>query len=163
MDQLHSQDDAHVTARALADMASAVIRAVPDRRSMSFTTASTLARLEREGPLRLTALAAAEGVRQPSMTQLVQRLERQALAVRIADPDDGRATLVAITDTGREVLAERRQAREARLADLLGALPDEEQRALGAAMRIALPVVHRMLKDGTQRRLLEQNHAGGER
>ncbi|MDQ0955349.1 DNA-binding MarR family transcriptional regulator [Streptomyces phaeochromogenes] len=164
VDQSHSKDRLPETARALADLASAVVRAVTDRRGMSFTAASALARLEREGPARLTALATAEGVTQPSMTQLVQRLERQALALRIDDPEDGRVTLVAITDTGREVLAERRQQRDARLADLLSALPDEEQNALAAAMRTALPLVQRMLQDDTQQRpLLEQDDIGSER
>ena len=165
VDQSHSEDRLQETARALADLASVVVRAVTDRRGMSFTAASALARLEREGPARLTALAAAEGVTQPSMTQLVQRLERQALALRIDDPEDGRVTLVAITDTGREVLAERRQERDARLAALLSSLPDEEQQALATAMRTALPLVRQMLlQDGTQQPpLLEQHSTGSKR
>ncbi|MEU9895348.1 MarR family winged helix-turn-helix transcriptional regulator [Streptomyces phaeochromogenes] len=165
MDQSHSEDSLQETARALADLASVVVRAVTDRRGMSFTAASALARLEREGPTRLTALATAEGVTQPSMTQLVQRLERQALALRIDDPEDGRVTLVAITDTGRAVLAERRQERDARLATLLSSLPDEEQQALARAMRTALPLVQQMLlQDGTQQPpLLEQHSTGSER
>lgn len=164
MDQSHSEDSLQETARALTDLASVVVRAVTDRRGMSFTAASALARLE-QGPARLTALAAAEGVTQPSMTQLVQRLERQALALRIDDPEDGRVTLVAITDTGREVLAERRQERDTRLANLLSSLPDEEQHALATAMRTALPLVQRMLlQDGTQQPpLLEQHSTGSKR
>ncbi|MFD3314112.1 MarR family winged helix-turn-helix transcriptional regulator [Streptomyces sp. NPDC058694] len=165
VDQSHSEDRLQETARALADLASVVVRAVTDRRGMSFTAASALARLEREGPARLTALAAAEGVTQPSMTQLVQRLERQELALRIDDPEDGRVTLVAITDTGRAVLAERRQERDTRLAALLSSLPDKEQQALATAMRTALPLVQRMLQDdGTQQSpLLEPGSTGSER
>lgn len=132
-------------ARALAEVAGTVIRSLVDRRGMSFTTASTLGRLEREGPVRLTVLAAAEGVAQPSMTQLVQRLESQGLATRVGDPDDGRVSLVAITDAGRTVLAERRQEREARLAGLLDALSEDEREALGAAMKTAVPLVRRMV------------------
>ncbi|WP_435882220.1 MarR family winged helix-turn-helix transcriptional regulator [Streptomyces umbrinus] len=165
VDQSHSEDRLQETARALADLASVVVRAVTDRRGMSFTAASALARLEREGPARLTALAAAEGVTQPSMTQLVQRLERQALVLRIDDPQDGRVTLVAITDTGRAVLAERRRERDDRLADLLSSLPEEEQQALATAMRTALPLVQQMLlQDRTQQPpLLEQHSTGSER
>jgi DNA-binding MarR family transcriptional regulator len=132
-------------AGALAEVAGAVVRSLTDRRGMSFTTASTLGRLEREGPLRLTVLATAEGVAQPSMTQLVQRLENQGLATRVSDPDDGRVTLVAITDAGREVLAERRREREARLVRLLATLSKEERRALGSAVQTALPLVRRMV------------------
>ena len=134
-------------AGALAEVAGVVVRSLADRRGMSFTTASTLGRLEREGPVRLTALAAAEGVAQPSMTQLVQRLEGQGLAVRVSDPGDGRVTLVAITDAGREVLVERRRERNTRLAHLLATLSEDERRALGSAMRTALPLVQRMVEE----------------
>ncbi|MEU0598502.1 MarR family transcriptional regulator [Streptomyces sp. NPDC006393] len=128
---------------------------------MSFTAASTLARLEREGPARLTALAAAEGVAQPSMTQLVQRLERRGLVRRVDDPADGRVTLVAVTDAGRELLAERRRLRDGRLADLLAALPAEEQQALGEAVRTALPLVRRMLEGAAAPRHLTARHDTG--
>nr|WP_078917165.1 MarR family transcriptional regulator [Streptomyces sp. NRRL S-813] len=128
---------------------------------MSFTTASTLARLEREGPARLTALAVAEGVAQPSMTQLVQRLERRGLVRRVDDPADGRVTLVAVTDAGRELLAERRRLRDGRLADLLAALPAEEQQALGEAVRTALPLVRQMLEGAAGPRHLPARHDTG--
>ncbi|MEV7502551.1 MarR family winged helix-turn-helix transcriptional regulator [Streptomyces sp. NPDC093018] len=133
------------TAQSLAETASAVIRVVTDHRDLSFTAASTLARLEREGPVRLTLLAAAEGVAQPSMTQLVQRLERQDLVMRVDDAVDGRVTLIAVTDAGREVLAARRRSRDARLADLMTGLPDDDRRALAEAMRVVAPLVQRML------------------
>ncbi|WP_258399230.1 MULTISPECIES: MarR family winged helix-turn-helix transcriptional regulator [unclassified Streptomyces] len=118
-----------------------------DHRDLSFTAAATLARLEREGPLRLTLLAAAEGVAQPSMTQLVQRLERQDLVMRVDDAVDGRVTLIAVTDAGREVLAARRRSRDARLADLMATLADDDRRALADAMRVVAPLVQRMLAD----------------
>ncbi|WP_377273989.1 MarR family winged helix-turn-helix transcriptional regulator [Peterkaempfera sp. SMS 1(5)a] len=112
---------------------------------MSFTTASTLGRLARGGPARLTALAADEGVSQPSMTQLVQRLERQGLVRRTSDPADGRVVLVAVTDAGRELLADRRRARTERLAALLAALPAEDREALAAAAAGALPALERLV------------------
>ncbi|WP_269857561.1 MarR family winged helix-turn-helix transcriptional regulator [Streptomyces sp. RPT161] len=138
------EESCRETAAALFDVTTVMIRHLSDRQGMSLTTASTLRRLEQAGPIRLTALAAAEGVTQPSMTQLVQRLERQGLATRVGDPQDGRVCLVAITDAGREVLAERHRSAHARLAELLGTLPAEDLQALGEAMRTALPVIHRM-------------------
>jgi DNA-binding MarR family transcriptional regulator len=119
---------------------------------MSLTTAATLSRLEREGPTRLTALAAAGGLAQPSMTVLVQRLEAQGLASRVADPEDRRVRLVAITDAGRELLAERRRTGDARVASLLAALPEQDVQALSEAMHTALPIVRRMLREAAQPR-----------
>jgi DNA-binding MarR family transcriptional regulator len=101
---------------------------------LSLTTAATLSTLEQSGPIRLTALAASEGVTQPAMTQLVGRLEDAGLAARRADPDDGRVVNVEITDTGRELVAERRAARAERLSALLSRLSKADQDALAAAL-----------------------------
>lgn len=101
---------------------------------LSLTTGATLATLDRSGPSRLTALAANEGVTQPAMTQLVGRLEVAGLAVRTADPGDGRVVRVQITDAGRELLARRRAARAARLSALLTRLSQADQDALAAAL-----------------------------
>jgi DNA-binding MarR family transcriptional regulator len=101
---------------------------------LSLTAAATLSTLERSGPCRLTALAAAEGVTQPAMTQLIGRLADAGLAERCADPDDGRVVHVQITPAGRELVASRRAARALRLSGLLAALSEADQRALAAAL-----------------------------
>ncbi|MFF9645850.1 MarR family winged helix-turn-helix transcriptional regulator [Kitasatospora aureofaciens] len=134
-------------AAELNELATGLVRhLLSDRQGMSLTTVAALGRLEQEGPIRLTALAAAEGIAQPSMTALVQRLERQNLASRSTDPADGRVCLVAITDAGRELLAERHRAQRARVAGLLAALPEQDVQALSEAMHTALPIVRRMLR-----------------
>ncbi|MEV7941288.1 MULTISPECIES: MarR family winged helix-turn-helix transcriptional regulator [unclassified Kitasatospora] len=135
-------------AAALNELATGLVRhLLSDRQGMSLTTVAALGRLEREGPIRLTALAAAEGIAQPSMTALVQRLERQGLASRMADPEDGRVCLVAITDAGHELLAERHRAQRTRVAGLLTALPDQDVQALSEAMHAALPIVRQLLRE----------------
>src|SRR5207244_476584 len=80
---------------------------------------ATLATLERSGPRRLTALAVSEGVTQPAMTQLVDRLQGMSLLERAQDPADGRVVQVRITDEGRALLARRRAVRGQRVAGLL--------------------------------------------
>jgi DNA-binding MarR family transcriptional regulator len=109
---------------------------------ISLTAASTLRRLEREGPRRLTELATAEGVTQPAMTQLVQRLEREELADRAADPADGRVVLVRVTSKGTELLERRRAIRAEHLASLLADLSDDDQALIAAA----LPALERLAK-----------------
>jgi len=115
------------------------------RADLSASAVSTLGRLGRQGPLRLTALALREGISQPSMTQLIQRLERQGLVSRRADPGDRRAALVSITDAGRKRIDERRRIRRARLAALLETLSIEERQALALSSKVALPIVRRLL------------------
>lgn len=55
-------------------------------------------------PLRVTVLANLLGVDAPTVTRKVQQLERLGYVARTADPDDGRATRIQLTDTGREIL-----------------------------------------------------------
>jgi DNA-binding MarR family transcriptional regulator len=119
-------------------------------RDISFTAATTLARLARQGPARVTWLAAAEGASQPSMTQLVQRLERQGLVESVRDPDDGRVVLVSVTDAGRALLERRRRVRGERLAALLAALPAGEGEALAEAALVALPTVRTLLEEAAR-------------
>jgi len=98
------------------------------------TAAATLGTLDRFGPFRLTALAAAEGVTQPAMTQLVGRLADSGLVARSADPDDGRVVYVEITQEGRDMVARRRAARADRLSMLMARLSPADQDALAAAL-----------------------------
>jgi DNA-binding MarR family transcriptional regulator len=107
-------------------------RLTPD--STSLTTASTLRRLDRLGDHRLSDLAAAEGVTQPAMTQLVSRMERDGLAARVGDPTDGRVVVVRLTDAGRELVRRRRHIRSERLAGLLAELSPADRAAIVAAL-----------------------------
>src|SRR5919109_3216879 len=53
-----------------------------------------------ERPRRITELAAREGVTQPAITMLVNRLEERGWVARGSDPNDGRAVLVTLTPDG---------------------------------------------------------------
>jgi DNA-binding MarR family transcriptional regulator len=94
----------------------------------------TLRRLDDEGPLRVTDLAAAELVAQPTMTGIVRRLEQDGLVVRTPDPLDARASRIALTDAGRDELATVRAARAAVLQERLDRLDDDARAALAAAL-----------------------------
>ncbi|QIY76064.1 hypothetical protein HEP84_51165 [Streptomyces sp. RLB1-33] len=80
----------------------------------------------------------------------VQRLDAQGLARRVGHPKDGRARLVATTDARRELMAERRRAQCARVADLLATLPEQGVQAPLEAMRTAVPIVQRMVQAAPQ-------------
>jgi len=119
-------------------------RFLSDRAELSASAAFVLNRVCREGPVRLTTLAAKEGVSQPSMTQLIQRLERLDLVARLADPDDGRAALIGITEHGQTLLNDRKRMRRDRLRALMATLTPEEETALWLAARVALPTLQRL-------------------
>jgi DNA-binding MarR family transcriptional regulator len=134
-------------AELFEDVAVLMLRHLIRRDEISLTAAGTLSRLHRSGPARLTSLAADEGVTQPSMTQLVQRMERQGLITRVADPGDGRVVLVAITEAGRELVRQRRRARIEHLSALLSQLAPADEAALTGAATAALPALQRLIQN----------------
>jgi DNA-binding MarR family transcriptional regulator len=132
-------------AAALERLTRSIVR-MSARGDLSLTAAATLSALDRSGPTRLTDLAMQGGVTQPAMTQLVSRLQEAGLAVRSGDPDDGRVVQVHITDAGRALMAERRTARAALLAELLSQLGETERASLVAALP-AIDSLARMLPE----------------
>src|ERR1700712_5334885 len=136
-------------------------RFLTDRADLSASAGFAMNRVCREGPLRLTSLAAKEGISQPSMTQLIKRLERQGLVTRLADPEDGRAALIGITRHGQDVIDDRQRVRRERLTELLETLTPEEENALWLSARVAFPILRRLAAnaecppDVDQRKVLE--------
>jgi DNA-binding MarR family transcriptional regulator len=107
---------------------------------VSATALSLLDRLDTGGDHRVTDLAVLEGVTQPAATGLVNRLEGRGWAARSADPTDGRASLVTITDAGRARLHEHREQRSLRIAEQLALLDATDQ----AALLDALPALRHL-------------------
>jgi DNA-binding MarR family transcriptional regulator len=118
-------------AEGLQRLARWAVRITP--KQMSMTALGTLSTLS-AGPLRISALAEREGTTQPGMTALVNRLAASGYVRRIADPTDGRATLVQLTAQGESTVADRRATRTAALRDHLQALSPEHRQALAAAL-----------------------------
>lgn len=95
-----------------------------------------LARLRRDGPQRVTTLAVSEHVAQPSMSVLVQRLVKRGLVARQEDPADRRASRIAITPVGEQVLRDRAEARSRWLRERLSRLREEERALLLQALEL---------------------------
>ncbi|GAB3559432.1 MarR family winged helix-turn-helix transcriptional regulator [Spelaeicoccus albus] len=108
--------------------------------AVSSSTATALGRLQQEGPMRITELAQVEGISQPAMTQLVDRIVKAGLARRTTSGDDRRCVLVEITQAGVDTVDERRRRRSGHLHALLQDLADDERAAIVAA----LPALERL-------------------
>ena len=119
--------------RAFEEIATWLRRSRPAS-DVSATRLSLLDRLDVGGALRVTDLAALEGITQPAATTLVNRLVEQDWVTRAADPADGRASRITLTETGRQRLHEHREERSARIADRLALLDVADQAALLAAL-----------------------------
>jgi DNA-binding MarR family transcriptional regulator len=110
------------------------IRRVTPRDDLNAVTLSTLAALVRHGPQRVTDLVARERISQPGMTGVVARLVDAHLAARQHDPRDGRASIIAATEAGRDYLREIHSKRARLLVEHIRDLPDEQRRALRDAV-----------------------------
>jgi len=81
-------------------------------------------------PRRITELAATEVLAQPTVTQLVDRLQKRGFVQRDRDASDGRVVLVSITDAGRDALEQLRGEYRAQMRAAAADLPDDELAAL---------------------------------
>jgi len=97
---------------------------------------STLSVLVIGGPRRVGELAEAEQVEPPTMTRLVDGMERDGYVVRGSDPGDGRAVVVRATAKGVRALNQGRARRIEALASTLRALSSTELRTLSAGVDV---------------------------
>jgi len=100
---------------------------------LSPTQTAVLASISRSGPLTPSELAEIERVKRPTMTRTLACLERQELIERTPDPADGRSSLVAVNDAGRERLSRLRRRKSAYLARRLRKLEPDEVETLARA------------------------------
>jgi DNA-binding MarR family transcriptional regulator len=100
------------------------------------TQLAALATVGKEGPMRLGDLAAVEGIAPSTLTRLVTALEESGYVRRCADPSDARASMLAITPHGLEVLERIRSESTLVLAASLQLLTPEQRAALAAALPV---------------------------
>jgi DNA-binding MarR family transcriptional regulator len=100
------------------------------------TQLAALATVERSGPMRLGDLAAAEGIAPSTLTRLVTALEESGYVRRCADPSDARASTLAITARGNQMLERIRAENNRMLAASLRMLAPAQRSALAAALPV---------------------------
>jgi DNA-binding MarR family transcriptional regulator len=112
--------------------------------SLELTTnqLSAMSVLLNNGDLLMGELAAIEKVQPPSMTRIVNGLEALGFLARRADPADKRQSVVALTDSGKQVLLANRRRRDQWLAMRIAELEPEEREVLRKAVSILEKVNH---------------------
>jgi DNA-binding MarR family transcriptional regulator len=113
-------------------------------RTAALTTGSTvssavwqaLSVLCSDGPRRIGDLARDARISQPGMTKVVQNLVTDEWVLRIADTEDSRAWLIAVTDKGRDALDGWRAQLAEALAGIFTDLDDAEWKTLERAAAI---------------------------
>ncbi|MFJ9755847.1 MarR family winged helix-turn-helix transcriptional regulator [Streptomyces sp. NPDC101149] len=107
---------------------------------VSLSGVSALARLAADGPDSPGSLAELERVRPQAMASTLAVLEQRRLVGRTPDATDRRRAIVAITEEGRAMLAERRSESVHRLSTALDEFTAQERETLAAA----LPLLDRL-------------------
>jgi DNA-binding MarR family transcriptional regulator len=113
---------------------------------ISRTEVGVLATLS-EGPRRITQLAMTEALAQPTVTQLIDKLEGRELVSRSRSEEDGRVVLVEITTAGAAALESVRALIRANMREALVDLPDAELTELAHAADTMGSLIEKLLPD----------------
>jgi DNA-binding MarR family transcriptional regulator len=113
---------------------------------ISRTEVGVLATLS-DGPRRITQLAMTEALAQPTVTQLIDKLEGRELVSRSRSEEDGRVVLVEITTAGAAALEGVRALIRANMREALVDLPDAELTELAHAADTMGSLIDKLLPD----------------
>jgi MarR family transcriptional regulator for hemolysin len=106
----------------------------------TFASWTVLAALNARGPVIQKDLAKSLDMIGPSIVERIDQLEQAGLVARSVVPDDRRASLVSVTDEGREVFARLHRVMQATEAALTDGL---DPREVQAARRVLAHVAER--------------------
>ena len=113
-----------------------LLRKEDDASELSGPRLSALSVLVFGGPTSLGKLAAAEQVKPPTMSRIVEALVQAGLATREANPANRRMVRIGATPAGVELLHAGRERRVRSLTSRLHRLAESEQRALSRAVEL---------------------------
>ena len=106
------------------------LRNVDEANGFSGPRASALSVLVFRGPQSLGDLAAAEGVKPPTMSRLVKAMQAEGLVESQVAEHDQRAVRIAPSPKGRRLMLRAREKRLAAIRELLRDASAEEKKAL---------------------------------
>jgi len=112
------------------------LRREDDGSGLSAPRLSALSVIVYGGPMSLAELAAAEQVKAPTMSRIVDALVERRLLSREAKPGDRRSVRISATEQGTQLLSAGREQRVGALVARLGTLADSERRALARGVEI---------------------------
>ena len=138
------RDEAEVLADQLHSAAIHLLRKLRREDSASGLNAPRLSALSVvvfAGPVTLGDLAAAEQVRPPTMTRIVDALAEQDLVVKKKNAEDGRSTLIHATAAGKKLLMQGRERRVRALAAQIAGLGERDRAVLEQAAEVLREVI----------------------
>jgi DNA-binding MarR family transcriptional regulator len=118
------------------------LREQGDRSDLTPSQVSVILRLEKDGPVTVSSLARAEGMRPQSMSAIIASLLDAGLVSGSPDPNDGRQTLMALSRKCQKSLKEGRAARQDWLTTTIHEkLSAQDQEKLAAVLELLARLV----------------------
>jgi DNA-binding MarR family transcriptional regulator len=105
--------------------------------------------LETTGPVSINGLASTLGLDATTVTRQVATMEAAQLILRRTNPDDGRVSLIRLSQRGRRTMRAVQRARKERLATLLGDWTPDDRRELARLLARFNGELTRDSADGT--------------
>src|ERR1035438_2692693 len=93
------------------------VRAAAASHELSLTEAAVMARLSKDGPATIAAMARAESMKPQSMGATVAALEEMGMVERRPHPTDGRQVNIELTSKGAAIRKSAKDAKRTWLAD----------------------------------------------
>jgi DNA-binding MarR family transcriptional regulator len=112
------------------------LRRVDDAHGFSGPRASALSVLVFRGPQSLGELAAAEGVKAPTMSRLVKAMQSEGLVRTAVTSHDQRQIRIAASERGRRLMLKGRALRLAAVAKLFESATPAEAKALETVVKL---------------------------
>ncbi|WP_104086494.1 MarR family winged helix-turn-helix transcriptional regulator [Arthrobacter sp. GMC3] len=110
-----------------------LVRSMDAEGELSIGQLSTLNMIAAD-PMRVSDIARNAGIRVPSATEQIIKLEAAGLVKRISDASDARVVLVELTNEGRAKLTESNAFRNTVMASALHTLTPDERSSIAAAI-----------------------------
>ncbi len=126
--------------RSLTQVARAILRlevprdALPEGASLDRAGYWLLVRISGRAPMRLSELADSVELDLSTVSRQMTNLVASGLVVKVPDPEDGRASLLSLSDRGWTVLEAVSEARRQVLAETVADWTEAERNALAAGL-----------------------------
>ncbi|MGH9080297.1 MAG: MarR family winged helix-turn-helix transcriptional regulator [Acidimicrobiales bacterium] len=136
--------------RSLTEVARAILRlavpggALPEGASLDRAGYWLLVRISGQAPIRLSELADSVELDLSTVSRQMANLVASGLVVKVPDPEDGRASLLSLSDRGWTILEAVSEARRQALAAAMTDWTEGERTALAAGLGRLEAGLHRV-------------------
>lgn len=122
----------------------------PCGQALSVSEAYALTTLADTSPLNQQDLSAQLNLEKSSVSRLVRKLEQRGWIKRSDNQHDGRSKLLALSESGKDVVSQLRQARGNKFDAIFARIPTSEQQAVLSSLETLIHACDQAAKESPQ-------------